>query len=270
MLELLKTQLNKYKIELCGAISLKNCNVLRPNKLVRCGFDEDFEKLNAVIFAVPYYTECENKNLSAYAVCRDYHIFFDMLFKDILPKLEESFDGFRFCGFADNSPIDEIDAAARSGLGIVGYNNLLITEKYSSYVFLGEIITDMPIETHSFPKRYCEKCGRCKSACPMTKTGFCLSELTQKKGALSELEKDALIDGGSVWGCDKCQTVCPYTEKAIRSGTVYTDIDFFKTELLPILTLDSLQNMSDADFSERAYSWRGKNTVKRNLELLKF
>ena len=66
----------------------------------------------------------------------------------------------------------------------------------------------------------------------------------------------------TVWGCDLCQTVCPYN-KAPR----VTPIAFFKEALIPHLTLDILESMNDGAFSERAFAWRGRKTVERNLRL---
>ena len=52
--------------------------------------------------------------------------------------------GAIFCGFSDHSPIDERDTAAKGGLGVIGRNRLLINEEYSSFCFIGEIISDIP------------------------------------------------------------------------------------------------------------------------------
>ena len=67
-------------------------------------------------------------------------MFFSSLFGEILPILRKSFPEYKFEGFTDHSPIDEINAAALAGFGMIGANGLLITEKYSSFVFVGEIV----------------------------------------------------------------------------------------------------------------------------------
>ena len=267
MLNLLGKLLEQHKIELYSPISLRDCRIIRPYKLEMCSFKQNFDNLNAIMLAVPYYTDCKDRNLSAYAIPRDYHLYFKNLFDDILPKLAENYPNYKFFGFTDNSPINEVEASARAGLGVIGANRMLITEKYSSFVFLGEIITDMTIATKSCEITYCSNCGRCKLLCPMDKTKICLSELTQKKGELNDREKTIISDFGSVWGCDICQEVCPYTSSAIKSGTIYTPIDFFKDELISYLTVEMLDGMSDEEFASRSYSWRGRETIRRNLLL---
>lgn len=268
MLDVIKQELSARAIDSVGAISLSSCRVIRPYLLEKCGFSAD-DGLFAIVFAIPYLTPFDEKNLSAYAVGRDYHFFCRELFDEILPVLRNICPACRFEGFADHSPIDEIHAAALAGLGMIGDNGLLLTQKYSSYVFLAEIITDAPIEVSSDPViKHCEGCGRCMEACPRKACGICLSSLTQKKGRLTEDEQRLIVEYGSAWGCDICQEVCPHTLRAKADGTIYTDIEFFRSERIPVLTTEIIDTMDECDFKKRAYSWRGRDTVRRNLYLL--
>ena len=268
MLDLIKKELLAHGINLASAIPLESCKVTRAYKLQKAGFDLSLP-LYAIMMAVPYYTEHGEKNISSYCIPRDYHLYFKELFAAVLPRLNEIFPESRFAGFTDDSPIDERDAAAAAGLGIIGDNGMLITEKYSSYVFLGEIITDLPLTLdRELTISRCEGCGGCKRACPIGEIGECLSALTQKKGELTDTEKTYIKKYGSAWGCDICQEVCPHTQKAIKSKTIYTNIEFFKNDLTPRLTRADIDNMSDEEFARRAYSWRKRATVKRNLEIL--
>lgn len=256
----------EYGIDCASAISLKNCQITRQYKLEKAGFICQ-DKLSAIMLAVPYLTPHPKRNISAYATSRDYHVFYKSLFDKLIPRLKSEYPGYGFAGFADDSPIDERNAAAMAGLGVIGDNMMLITPKYSSYVFLGEIVTDMPIDTELHPIVGCEHCGACRSACPMSEIGTCLSALTQKKGELDEREKSHILKYGSAWGCDICQEVCPHTKKAIADKTIFTNIPFFKEANIPILTVGILDGMSDEEFALRAYSWRKRPTVRRNLEL---
>lgn len=255
-------------IRLFAPIPLDLCKVKKPYLLDRAGIRPDSG--SAVMLAIPYLTPAATvpeRNLSAYAVPCDYHLFFRDLFDDLLPRLRAGFPDDRFAGFADHSPIDERDAAARAGLGVIGENGMLITGRYSSYVFLGEIITSAFLPSSVREIRYCEGCGACRRACPMEKIGTCLSALTQKKGALTEEENTVIRRFGSVWGCDICGEVCPHTRRALQNGTIYSEIPFFSQNTISHLTLPELDAMDDAAFSARAFAWRGRDTIRRNLLL---
>ena len=266
MLEFLSDYFLPRGIRLFAPIPLNACRVTKKYLLDREKIDPSGG--TAVMLAIPYFTRSAanpGRNLSAYAVPRDYHLFFRELFEDLLPRLRAAFPDDQFAGFADHSPIDERDAAARAGLGRIGQNGMLITEPYSSYVFLGELITTHTIPCAPQQIRLCEGCGACRRACPMAEIGTCLSALTQKKGELTQQEADSIRRFGSVWGCDICGEVCPHTRKALQAGTVFSEIPFFQTDTIPHLTVDLLDGMTDKDFADRAFAWRGRSTVRRNL-----
>lgn len=271
MINRIKELLENEGIFIYGFCPLDKCIIKKQYLLDKAGIGDGF----AVIFAIPYYTRaCEEKrNISAYAVGRDYHLFVKELEGRILSELKSSFPNTRFALFADHSPIDERDAAAKVGLGIFGKNRLLITEKYSSYIFLSELIVGAPLPDGNFEEKeikYCEDCGLCQKACPWLggECDECLSALTQKKGELNKNEK-ALIKKYSLWGCDICTEVCPHTKKAKSDGTVYSPINFFNENAISYLTYEKIADMSDGEFEKRAYSWRGRETILRNTEIAK-
>ena len=268
--------LSDYGIELSGVLPLSSCHLRKPYLLEREGIDISTpHALSVLLFAVPYLSEIadqDNRNLSAYAVCRDYHFFFSQLYDDLLSRLRTDFPAHQFAAFVDHSPIDEISAAIDCGLGVRGKNHLLLTNRYSSYVFLGEIITTLPLTPTPSPipphQRVCHNCNACQKACPMAKEGgMCRSALTQKKDPLTEEERNLLLNFPSVWGCDICQEVCPYTTSARNRGTIYTSIPFFKQQAIAHLSLPTLDGMDEDTFAARAYAWRGRNTIRRNLLL---
>lgn len=256
-------------LSLCAPILLSECRVLRPHLLKRTEITDG----TVFLLAAPYYTtKCEDpaSKISKYAVSADYHIFFAALFERILPVLREKFPQNRFAGFADHSPIAEVEAAVRAGLGVLGKNGLLLCREYSSYVFLGEIVTDavLPLPP-ALPLRECENCGACRRACPVNgDMERCLSALTQKKGELTEAEQDTLRKHGCAWGCDRCQDVCPYTVRAKATGTIYSPLPFFTQTALPRPDAATVAAMSDSAFADRAYAWRGRGPILRNLTLL--
>ncbi len=259
--------LQKNHIDCFAPIPLSECKVVRPYLLERCGISNG----TVIMLAVPYFTEAcldPSRNLSAYAVSRDYHLFFKELWNNILPQLHEHFPSHRFEGFADHSPIAECDAAARAGLGVIGKNHLLLTERYSSYIFLGEIITDaeFPCKTQQISE--CEGCGACMRACPAERYGGCFSSITQKKGELTDTESKMILEQRIAWGCDLCQETCPHTKRAIEKRTIFSPIPFFSEKPISRLTGERLSAMSDEEFSSRAFSWRGRETLMRNLKIL--
>ncbi len=263
-------------IELSGVLPLRDCTLRKPYLLTRVGFEQASPSpLFVQIFAIPYLcpeADDPQRNVSAYAVSEDYHVFARQLFDTLLPVLRTDFPTHRFAGFADHSPIDEISAAVAAGLGVLGRNRLLLTEQYSSYVFLAEIITDLPLTPTTCsldPKtRTCHGCGACTTVCPMqTAGGVCRSALTQKKSPLTEEEQRLIRQHNGVWGCDLCQEVCPYTLRARQAGTIYSPIPFFHQRPLSRLTPEILDRMSEQEFSRRSYAWRGRDTIQRNLIL---
>ena len=267
MFEFVKSELEKFNIDSVSCLSLDECKISRSYLLEK----HQIESGSVIIFAVPYLTKTSfgERNISSYAVSRDYHLFFASLFDELLSKLKNNFPEHKFVAFTDHSPIDEINAAAKSGLGVIGKNHLLITEKYSSYIFLGEIITDAVLPSFATEIGSCLNCGKCMDLCPANIYGVeCISAITQKKGELSEKEKEIIRATSCAWGCDKCQEICPHTIKAIKNETIFSRVEFFNENLTPNIKSTDIDEMSKGDFSSRAYSWRGKNTIKRNLEIL--
>jgi epoxyqueuosine reductase len=236
----------------------------------------------AILFAVPYVMTADvgdpRRNLSLYALPKDYHGYMKESDATVLPRLREAYPDLTFALFADHSPIMEVDAAARAGLGVLGMNGLLLTPEYGSFVFIGELITDADYTlvtgepTPDFPADppRCEGCGLCVKACPAgcragDRSG-CLSALTQKKGELTPEEADAIIKGGLVWGCDACQLACPHNRAVIEDGRD-TPVPYFRKDRLIRADAEALAAMDDAAFKARAYSWRGRAVIERNIRL---
>ena len=250
-------------IEYYKILSYASCREIRADIIGR----KSFIPRSVIVFLIPYYTS-QGENISRYAVSKDYHIYVKEVTDRLIERLTRLYPENSFAGFGDHSPIDERHAALIGGLGFLGKNNLLINEKYGSYVFIAEIICDVPEGDigASNPEKisYCSSCGRCTLACPTGKLsggGACLSEITQRKGELTDSEIDLMIKNNTVWGCDVCQSVCPHNKSPIS-----TPIQFFHSDKIDKLTLQILSDMTDDEFKQRAYSWRKRETVKRNLE----
>ena len=231
---------------------------------------EGFVPRSVIIYLLPYYTgECVN--ISCYAASLDYHT----AIKEVNFKLSElvlsEFPSAKLRGYGDHSPINERHAALIAGLGLSGDSGLLLNEKYGSYIFIGDMITD--IEPHLLGAqepvqiKACEKCGLCRAACPTGvlrgESSECLSMITQKKGELTDQECALMRKYNTAWGCDVCQSACPHNQDPLK-----TPIEFFYRERITELTRELLDGMDKSCFERRAFAWRGRKTVERNLKIL--
>jgi len=161
--------------------------------------------------------------VSRYAWGRDYH-------KVVMAKLRSAVRLLRGLGHlahagVDTIPVMERALAARAGLGFIGKNGLLIHPRYGSYLFLGEILTDLPLEDS--PDRVADGCGGCSlcmRGCPtrafprpgVLDASRCLSTWTIEHRGVFPPEAPAL--SGHLFGCDRCQEVCPYNRRAPLAG----------------------------------------------------
>lgn len=224
-----------------------------------------------VITAVfPYYRGETSGEISAYAVGADYHPVVGGILRQCAEKLKKELNGYAFEPFCDSSPIPEVKTALLAGLGLLGKNGLLITPGYGSFVFIGEIVTDLDLNVKGADVNFCPGCGACLSACPsgVLKGSFCrencVSFISQKKGVLSEDEEVLLRRAGTVWGCDICQNVCPLNRKAAT-----TDIRSFRENIKTCITAaETLEPDFEKEFSNRAFMWKGSGVLKRNIGIL--
>lgn len=237
------------------------------DKLIECRAKSRLPKntKSLIVACFPYLLGEENyqkSNVSKYAAVTDYHTVALNRLDSAITKLKQLYPGNEFSAFADNSPIPEVSAACKSGLGVRGLNSLLITQKYGSYVFIGEIATDLEIICTEKEEKKCIGCEKCIDACPsgaLNKNFFdktkCLSEITQKKGDLSDNEKNLMKECGCVWGCDICQDICPMNKNA-----AVTEIEEFLFSPLSYVE-------SGCRLDGRAYEWRGRKVIERNISI---
>ncbi|WP_434654410.1 tRNA epoxyqueuosine(34) reductase QueG [Thermoanaerobacterium thermosaccharolyticum] len=170
----------------------------------------------------------------------------------------------------DNNPLLERAIAYNAGIGFYGKNNMLINEKYGSYLFLGEMLLNIYFEPDKKVESKCGSCTRCLKACPgkaligeyKIDANKCLSYATIKKGYLSDETIKKL--GTRIYGCDTCQDVCPFNKTAKR----VTKDEFIPRGLKPKHDLREILSLDKKKFQEvfgpTSASWRGKNTIIRN------
>ena len=185
--------------------------------------------------------------ISRYAWGADYHrVVRDRL--DALVKLIQTVLPGRYMVFVDTGPVFEKAYAQRAGLGFIGKNTLLIHPVYGSFVFLGVILTDQPMDpTPGKTTHACGNCTKCLDACPVDALQPYGLDATRCIGHINNMFRGPLpeIDfQGNLFGCDICQDVCPYNRKAARKK----DSPFLpETEFHRYPDPEMLQSMSNRE-----------------------
>lgn len=225
---------------------------------------------SVLVCLFPYYTgEHKERNISRYAMVTDYHMIAGEYLNRFCIALQEVFPQNQFEPFTDNSPIREVSAAFHAGLGRRGKNGLILHPKYGSYVFIGEVVTDLVLQPDQpLNPGECIGCGKCQNVCPqgaLQSDGSvclerCRSHITQKKGELTDWEIGQIQDGGLIWGCDICNDVCPMNQEA----KVLTPVPEFLESAVAVLDAQIAERL----LKTRAYNYRGKKTILRNIQLL--
>lgn len=190
--------------------------------------------ISVLMFCI-YYSRAQQPTLvpgfgrvARYAWGRDYHKVLGKRLKALAKSLEEQSPGAICRGFTDAIPLMERAFGRVAKLGFIGKNTLLIQPGRGSFSLLAGIAISREVEPFSTQARLssCGSCSRCIKNCP---TGAlvqpytldarrCISYLTiEKRGALS-LEESCML-GEWVFGCDICQEVCPFNERAIKSSS---------------------------------------------------
>lgn len=161
--------------------------------------------------------------ISCYAWGADYHgLMADRL--EELAAFVEAEAGGRCRAYVDTGPILERDCAASAGLGFQGKSCCLINPRLGSWLFLGEILSDLPLSCDTPSMRpACGSCRRCLDACPtqalvapyLLDSRLCISYLTvELKGAIPRRLRPLL--GNHIFGCDACQDACPWNARFAR------------------------------------------------------
>ena len=210
-----------------------------------------------ITVAVNYYTNpkiLENHlagRISRYAWGDDYHEVVLSRVKEFANVLSEKVPGCKVKCYVDTGPVMEKFWAEQGGVGWIGKHTNLINRQYGSWIFLGEILTDLEL-TYDLPHdNYCGSCTRCIEACP-TKAiiepykldaSRCISYLTIEHCGDIPYEFHKGV-GSWIYGCDICQEVCPWNR-----FSKMTNMPFFQSRSgFNEPKLDLWQNMSQEEF----------------------
>jgi epoxyqueuosine reductase len=155
--------------------------------------------------------------ISKYAYGSDYHFVIKDRLKSFLAEIRELYGNVEGRVFVDSAPVLDRAWAAKSGLGWIGKNSMLITKQKGSFYFIAELIVDLELEPDGPTTDHCGSCTACIDACPtdaiiankVIDSNKCISYLTIELREEIPASFKKQMDGW-VFGCDICQDVCPW------------------------------------------------------------
>lgn len=200
----------------------------------------------------------------------DYHIILRERLKLLEAFITNNFPEAICKVMVDTGELADRAVAERAGIGWSGKNCSIITPEFGSFVYLGEMITNIPFEPDTPMEDRCGECTKCIEACPtgalvqggQINAQRCIAYLTQTKGFIAEEFREKI--GNRIYGCDSCQTACPENKgKDFHfHPEMEADPQVVKPLLKPLLTI------SNREFKEKfgtlSGSWRGKKPIQRN------
>lgn len=159
--------------------------------------------------------------VSLYARGRDYHKVVRGRLQKLCKQIEGLVGPFGYRVFSDSAPVLEGELASRSGLGWRGKHSLVLSREAGSMFFLGEIFVDFALDPSDAVSAHCGNCSACIDVCPtgailapgIVDARRCISYLTiEKHGSIPEELRPLM--GNHIYGCDDCQTICPWNKFA--------------------------------------------------------
>ncbi len=185
-----------------------------------------------ICVALNYYTnhqrpnDAESAKISRYGWGRDYHRVLTKKLKQLAAWLQDQGAVARL--YADTGPVQDKFWAQQAGLGWIAKNGNVITRRYGSWVFLGEVITDLPLTPDQPHTAHCGSCTRCLEACPtdairapgVVDANRCIAYHTIENRAAVLPEAIASNLQNWVAGCDICQDVCPWNQRFAQESDI--------------------------------------------------
>ncbi len=168
--------------------------------------------------------------ISVYARGRDYHKVMRRRLEQLAKRIQTEIGTLGYRVFTDSAPVLEVELATQSGLGWRGKHTLLLSRDSGSMFFLGEIYLNLQLEPTPKQDPHCGKCSACIDICPtgaitepyVLDARKCISYLTIEHSGSIPVELRGKM-GNHIYGCDDCQTACPWNKYARPS--VVEDFD---------------------------------------------
>jgi epoxyqueuosine reductase len=190
-------------------------------------------------------------HVSVYARGRDYHDTLKKRLKALARWMVETHGG-ELKVFTDTAPVMEKPLAARAGLGWRGRHTNMVSRRFGSWLFLGEIYTTLELEPDPPEPDRCGSCRACEEACPTQALADgrieprrCVSYLTiENPGPIPEELRSQI--GNRIYGCDDCLAACPWNKFAKPTA----EPDYLPRAELLAPRLSDLAGLDDAAFRQ--------------------
>lgn len=200
----------------------------------------------------------------------DYHIVLRDRLEKLVQFLQQKVSDLSYKIMVDTSELSDRAVAVRAGVGFSGKNTMLITKEFGSFVYLGEVITNIPFTPDNPIEDGCGNCRICMDACPTSalvqpgqlNSQRCLAFQTQQKHFVADEFREKI--GTRLYGCDTCQAVCPWNKQVDfhLHDEFEPDGEVAKPLLKPMLHMSNREFRGK--FGHVSGFWRGKNPLQRN------
>lgn len=217
---------------------------------------------SVICLALNYYVPIERPEgnqyakISRYGWGRDYHRILHKRLKAFATWLEAQADGIEARYYADTGPVQDKVWAERAGIGWIAKNSNVITREYGSWIFLGEVLTNLQLLADRPHTQHCGTCTRCIEACPtqaitqpfVVDANRCIAYHTiENRAEILPVEISSHLNGW-IAGCDICQDVCPWNQRFAQETTV-TEFQPYSWNVAPTLT--EIAQLSDQEWDRR-------------------
>ncbi|MEM0982287.1 MAG: tRNA epoxyqueuosine(34) reductase QueG [Cyanobacteria bacterium P01_H01_bin.58] len=220
------------------------------------------EVRSVICVALNYYTPYQRADdrrhgkISRYGWGRDYHRVMHKKLKAMSNWLRSLDSTITTRFYVDTGPVQEKFWAQQAGIGWVAKNGNVITRDYGSWVFLGEVLTNVVLDPDTPHTDHCGTCTRCLEACPtqaiaapfVVDANRCIAYHTIENR--SETLPSDVADHLEGWvaGCDICQDVCPWNQRFAQETEV-TEFHPYPWNVTP--TLADLEALDEAEWNRR-------------------
>ncbi|MFS0873836.1 tRNA epoxyqueuosine(34) reductase QueG [Paenibacillus xylanilyticus] len=201
---------------------------------------------------------------------RDYHHVLREAMDKLVNFIRERVPEAMIESMVDTGALVDRAVSQRAGIGFSAKNCSIISPKFGSWIYLGELVTNIPFQPDTPVTEDCGECTKCIDACPtgalvgpgQLNAQRCISFVTQTKGFVDE--EFMLKIGNRLYGCDTCQIVCPKNrgKNWDHHPDLQPDPEIVKPLLLPLLDIGNREFKER--FGQSSAAWRGKKPIQRN------